>query len=576
MPEMISNKNGSLSIVVFTCVLSFYYKNLHHSLPGGDSGELIVAAYEFGVAHPPGYPLFTLLAKLLISIIPVGSIAWRVNLLSALCGALSAVVLYLIVYRMTLLHGAGLFAACIFSCSSLVCTWSVTAEVFTLNTLLLSSLMLTAIKFESSPKQTAPKVSLIGSFLCGLCLSNQHTSVLYVLPLIPWAWYKLGQIQMLSFGLLLKQGLLLLCGLLPYLYLPVSSFLHIARWTWGDSRTVQGFLRHFFRTEYGTWDLLKDHTGQGFTAGLIAYINHLLSDVSLWVFLLAVCSLVSVYSRYKKQSTPMLFALMLLIYVMFFCWRANLDISNPLFYKVVERFWIQSDLLVVILASLALADIWSYLSSKLNYLPSNLDVAVVLPLIASHVYFGWPVCDQSGNVVVRDFALQTLQQFPEDSIVLTKGDLPSNSFRYFHICENVRPDLTIFDQEVLTYEWSLPMTREFYPRLHFPGDRMQLYSGVGRDGKRAFTFKDLIDANYDRHQIFACIGVQEHDPSWRADYVLWPYGVCWQIVRSNTDLDLELWTKKTANIAEDWLYPWTRFDDGSWETVASSEMWRAK
>ena len=48
-------------------------------------GNLQVTAKEFGVAHPPGYPLFTILAKL-FTYIPVGSTAYRVNLLSCVLG----------------------------------------------------------------------------------------------------------------------------------------------------------------------------------------------------------------------------------------------------------------------------------------------------------------------------------------------------------------------------------------------------------------------------------------------------------------------------------------------------------
>ena len=39
-----------------------------------DSGELIVAAYGLGVAHPPGFPLWVMLAHL-ASLVPVGSVA---------------------------------------------------------------------------------------------------------------------------------------------------------------------------------------------------------------------------------------------------------------------------------------------------------------------------------------------------------------------------------------------------------------------------------------------------------------------------------------------------------------------
>ncbi|KAI2571360.1 transmembrane protein 260, partial [Homo sapiens] len=58
------------------------------------NGELITAAHELGVAHPPGYPLFTLVAKLAITLFPFGSIAYRVNLLCGLFGAVAASLLF--------------------------------------------------------------------------------------------------------------------------------------------------------------------------------------------------------------------------------------------------------------------------------------------------------------------------------------------------------------------------------------------------------------------------------------------------------------------------------------------------
>jgi len=45
-----------------------------------------VTAKEFGAAHPPGYPLFTILAKLVIEALPYGSTAFRVNVLACLLG----------------------------------------------------------------------------------------------------------------------------------------------------------------------------------------------------------------------------------------------------------------------------------------------------------------------------------------------------------------------------------------------------------------------------------------------------------------------------------------------------------
>ena len=55
----------------------------------GDSGELIAAAESLGVAHPPGYPLYTLLGRL-FAMLPLGGLDFRMNLLSVVCSGLAA------------------------------------------------------------------------------------------------------------------------------------------------------------------------------------------------------------------------------------------------------------------------------------------------------------------------------------------------------------------------------------------------------------------------------------------------------------------------------------------------------
>src|SRR4030095_13272266 len=61
-----------------------------------DSGELIVAADGLGVAHPPGFPLWVMLAHL-ASLVPVGNVAVRINFSSAVFAALACAMLTLVV-----------------------------------------------------------------------------------------------------------------------------------------------------------------------------------------------------------------------------------------------------------------------------------------------------------------------------------------------------------------------------------------------------------------------------------------------------------------------------------------------
>ncbi len=64
----------------------------------GDPSEYQFIPAILGIAHPPGYALYTLLARLWQMVLPVGTVAFRTNLLAAAVGAWSVVTVYLSVY----------------------------------------------------------------------------------------------------------------------------------------------------------------------------------------------------------------------------------------------------------------------------------------------------------------------------------------------------------------------------------------------------------------------------------------------------------------------------------------------
>src|SRR4026209_1515549 len=93
---------------VFLVALVVYSWTLAPTVTLTDSGELIVAAYGLGVAHPPGFPLWVMLAHL-ASLVPVGSVAVRINFSSAVFAAFAFAILTLVVAE--LLITASSFAA---------------------------------------------------------------------------------------------------------------------------------------------------------------------------------------------------------------------------------------------------------------------------------------------------------------------------------------------------------------------------------------------------------------------------------------------------------------------------------
>jgi hypothetical protein len=84
------------AVLVGVCALALYIRTLAPSLLWGDSAEFQTLSYTLGMTHPSGYMTQIMLGKL-FTYIPVGNIAYRVNLMSAFFGALALAQVYVIV-----------------------------------------------------------------------------------------------------------------------------------------------------------------------------------------------------------------------------------------------------------------------------------------------------------------------------------------------------------------------------------------------------------------------------------------------------------------------------------------------
>src|SRR5205807_9860270 len=81
---------GAVALALF----ALYAATAPRTVALEDDGLFILSSYFLGIEHPPGYPLHTLLGKL-FTYLPVGSVAYRVHLLSGVLGGLSCAGLWL-------------------------------------------------------------------------------------------------------------------------------------------------------------------------------------------------------------------------------------------------------------------------------------------------------------------------------------------------------------------------------------------------------------------------------------------------------------------------------------------------
>ncbi|GIK58233.1 MAG: DUF2723 domain-containing protein [Chloroflexi bacterium] len=81
-------------LVLLLIVFLSYLFTLAQTPVYGDPTEYTFVAHMLGIAHPPGYAFTTLMGKLIQTIVPIGSIAWRMHLLAALSGTLAALFVF--------------------------------------------------------------------------------------------------------------------------------------------------------------------------------------------------------------------------------------------------------------------------------------------------------------------------------------------------------------------------------------------------------------------------------------------------------------------------------------------------
>lgn len=218
--------------------LAIYGHTLAPTVLPADSGEFQFVSYVLGIAHPPGYPLYTVLAKL-FTFVPWGDVACRVNVFSALTSALTLVVLSIVVRRITGSTLAGWIAAAALAFAATFWAQATTANIRSLTALFVALHLYTLLAYGETRQE---RHLLAFAVALGLGITHHSSLVPLLVPYLaflfwtdpallrtPRAWF--------------KPGLAFLASLSVLLYLPLRSALG-APFDPAPIRTVSGFLEH--------------------------------------------------------------------------------------------------------------------------------------------------------------------------------------------------------------------------------------------------------------------------------------------------------------------------------------------
>ena len=324
-----------LSLQAFAAVYILYGLTAYPGVPGGDSGELLAEACLLGTPHPPGYPLYTMLCAVARSLLaglprlyldcsePVWQLrvdhtpthAWTINNLCALLGSAAAALIAVTCYDILCVLGgegrprglsaASLAGTMLFALSPLVWEYSITAEVFALNNLLCAALcyLTTKVYVSSRVLHDADSTSrhlYLGALVSGMCMANQHSSLLLLTVLVPCALF-FAYPHSARPTTLAAAALSFLVGMSPYAYL-VAAARNPRPGSWGDASSLRGLLRHVLREEYGTFQLGTRAGSEGFAQRVVLYLQHASQETYHLVFPLAAAGLLCSLAAWQGET----------------------------------------------------------------------------------------------------------------------------------------------------------------------------------------------------------------------------------------------------------------------------------
>lgn len=515
--------------VGFFIALVTYAVTLHLGVPGGDSGELMSAACAGGLAHPPGYPLHGLVLRL-AAWLPIGDVFVRLNATSALFGAATVGLVIDTVRRWTKSAVVSALAGAFFGTTPHVWNAATTTEVFALHGALVALVVWATTWALESP---SPRRWLLVGVSGGLAMTHHPTALFVVLPVSMLAgktWWR---------SVLLGVAL----GSMPLVLLPLFSSVDTP-FSWGDARTVEGFLTHVLRREYGTFRLAsRDDSGGGALPLLLAFLRFEVFEAAAIPMLAAL-----VASRFVARRFVIVTVVALSGSLVLFGALTNLPLDDALFLQVVQRFFLMPHLVLCLAGAVTLAKLPRPVSALL--LAGLLVVGIV-----RHPRHDAELLATYGRAVLN---------LPDDALVLTQGDLVTDVSRAVQACAKEHQSLRVIDQQLMTFSWYVARVGRVMNDVHFPGARWH-----PRD-EGAFTLQAFLDANATR-PIFLCGGLKPGDP---VPMRLVPYGVCERLLRPNEPFDDEAWWSGSAQLAP--AAPLTQSPKGTWEAVAERDLWNAR
>ena len=426
-------------------VLIVYNFTLAPSVIQIDSGELASVQKLLGIAHPTGYPLFTMLGYFFLQLPIFSSDIFQANFLAAIYCSISVGLFSKFLFEIFLISKVNslpettikliiISSSIVLGLSTTFWFQSTSVEVYSLHLVLIIS---TLFLFVKAFRNDDAKFWYLFAYFFGISLSNHMTSIL-IIPAAVYLYFKKNSFNKNSFLFGARLALITaISAMIVYLYLPIRAMQEPIL-NWGNPIDFERFWRHFTGAQYQVWIFSSLEASK---KQLSYFIQNLTNEFFYIIYLPIIFGIVSLF---KISKTVLFFTLLLTFSTILY--SINYDIVD------IDSYFLLTYISFIVFFFFGIIRILEF--SKNPTINVILMTIILIIFPALQLTMNHDKVDQSDNFIFEDYTKASLNSLPANSILFSyQWDYLISPSYYFQFVENYRRDVTIVDKELLRRSW---------------------------------------------------------------------------------------------------------------------------
>jgi hypothetical protein len=457
-----------------------------------DTGELAAVQATLGIAHPTGYPLYTLIGFLFSKIPLPFAIIYQLNLLAAFyCAAAISIFTYTFKFILDNIESfsvqekrsnkkknkrekkqeavpknhqnfsseisdpikllSAVFAGLALAFSKTFWFQSTSVEVYSFHLLLMSIIILSLLKAFIKRHNTDDlifKEWFWFAFFLALGFTN-HMTTLLIIPGVAYLYFNSSGINKKSFQ---KIALMLLVFFpvlfLIYAYLPIRASQQPLL-NWGNPVDFERILRHISGFQYQVWLFTSTEVAK---KQFDIFINNIASEFSISSLIIVLGIIITLI---KARKLFILLSINLLFTIMY---SINYDIND------IDAYFLLAYISLAFFSVLGYSKVLTEFSS--NKIVKLAAIVVSVILLSYQTYSNFKYIDQSKTFIYEDYTKAILNSVEPNAIIFSyQWDYFLSASYYYQFVENFRRDIAVVDKELLRRSWYYVELESKYPGL---------------------------------------------------------------------------------------------------------------